>query len=52
MGVTGNPQPTSVIERMLTADDVAQATLWMLTQPDHVQINDVEINNAVNPWQQ
>ena len=50
--VTGDPQPTSVIERMLTADDVAQATLWMLTQPDHVQINDIEINNAVNPWQQ
>jgi NADP-dependent 3-hydroxy acid dehydrogenase YdfG len=35
---------------MLTPGDVAETLLWILTQPNHVQIDDVGIHNAVNPW--
>jgi 3-oxoacyl-[acyl-carrier protein] reductase len=47
---TDDPQPRPVLERMMTADDVAQAMLWMLTRPDHVQIGELVVHNARNPW--
>ena len=47
---TGDPQGPAVLERMLTADDVAQALLWMLTLPDHVQVGDLVVDNARPPW--
>jgi short-subunit dehydrogenase len=47
---TGDPQPASVLERMMTPDDVARALTWMLTQPDHVQIDEVILRNAASPW--
>lgn len=49
--ITGDPQPSTTLERMLTPDDVANALMWMLTQPEHVQIDEVVLNNAVSPWQ-
>ncbi|MGH9132478.1 MAG: SDR family oxidoreductase [Ilumatobacteraceae bacterium] len=48
---TGDPQPPTVLERMLTPDDVADALMWILTQPDHLQIDDLVLNNATSPWQ-
>lgn len=49
--VTGDPQPLTTLERMLTSDDVANTLMWILNQPDHVQIDEVVVNNAVSPWQ-
>ena len=49
--ITGDPQPPSVLDRMLTPSDVADTLLWILSQPDRVQVDDVVINNATNPWQ-
>jgi NADP-dependent 3-hydroxy acid dehydrogenase YdfG len=46
----GDPQPPAVLEAMLHPDDVARAALWVLTQPDHVRIDDVDILDADNPW--
>ncbi len=48
--VTGDPQPPEVVERMLNTDDVARTVLWVLTQPDHVRIDEVDIVTADNPW--
>ena len=36
---------------MLDPTDVARTAVWVLTQPDHVRIDDVDILNADNPWQ-
>ena len=47
---TDDRQPDPVLERMMTAADVAEAMLWMLTRPDHVQIGEVVVHNARNPW--
>lgn len=49
-GTTGDPQPAPVLHRMMTPDDVAQTLTWMLTQPDHVQIDEVILRNATSPW--
>jgi NADP-dependent 3-hydroxy acid dehydrogenase YdfG len=48
---TGDPQPAAVLDRMLTPEDVANTMVWMLTRPDHVQIDEVVIQNARSPWQ-
>jgi NADP-dependent 3-hydroxy acid dehydrogenase YdfG len=48
---TGDPQPAATLGRMLTPDDVANTLMWILGQPDHVQIDEVIVSNAVNPWQ-
>ena len=47
---TNDPQPRPVLERMLTADDVADAIVWMLTRPDHVRVGELILDNARNPW--
>jgi NADP-dependent 3-hydroxy acid dehydrogenase YdfG len=47
---TGDPQTPDVLDRMLAPSDVADTLLWVLAQPDRVQIDDVGIHNAVNPW--
>jgi 3-oxoacyl-[acyl-carrier protein] reductase len=47
---TDDPQPPPVLERMMTVDDVAEAMLWMLTRPDHLQIGEVVMLNARSPW--
>ena len=47
---TGDPQPALVMERMLAAEDVAGTTLWMLTRPEHVQIDEIVVHNARHPW--
>ena len=49
--LTGDPQPSNVLERMLTPEDVANTLIWILGQPDRVQIDEVILNNARNPWQ-
>ena len=48
--VTGDPQPPGVLAKMLAPDDVARIALWVLTQPDRVRIDDVDILNGENPW--
>jgi NADP-dependent 3-hydroxy acid dehydrogenase YdfG len=47
---TGDPQPAAALGRMLSPDDVANTLMWILGQPDHVQIDEVIVSNAVNPW--
>ena len=47
---TGDPQPAPVLDRMMTPDDVARTLMWTLTQPDHVQIDEVVLRNATSPW--
>jgi NADP-dependent 3-hydroxy acid dehydrogenase YdfG len=47
---TGDPQTPGVLDRMLAPSDVADTLLWILAQPDRVQIDDIGIHNAVNPW--
>ena len=47
---SGDPQPPTVLDRMLAVRDVADALMWILAQPDRVQIDDIGIHNAVNPW--
>lgn len=49
--VTGDGQPDAVLGRMLHPDDVARTMLWILEQPDHVQIGEVVVLNGTNPWQ-
>ncbi len=48
--VTADPQPPDVLARMLHPDDVARTTLWVLDQPDHVRIDELDILNAASPW--
>src|SRR5262249_47387854 len=38
-GPGGAPQPPRIME--LSADDVARAIVWILTQPEHVEVHDV-----------
>lgn len=47
---TDDPQPAEVLERMLAPQDVAEAVVWMLTQPEHVHVSEVLLDNARNPW--
>jgi NADP-dependent 3-hydroxy acid dehydrogenase YdfG len=49
--LNGDPQASTVLERMLTPEDVANTLVWVLGQPDRVQIDEVIIGNARNPWQ-
>jgi NADP-dependent 3-hydroxy acid dehydrogenase YdfG len=39
VGPGGAPQPPRIMQ--LTADDVARAVVWILTQPGHVEVHDV-----------
>ena len=39
VGPGGAPQPPRIMQ--LTADDVARAVVWILTQPPHVEVHDV-----------
>ena len=47
---TDDPQPPPVLDRMMTADDIADAIVWMLTRPDHLFIGELVIHNTLNPW--
>lgn len=48
---TGNdPQPPEIMERMLQPEDIAEAVRWGLTQPEHIQLNDIELNTYRSPW--
>jgi NADP-dependent 3-hydroxy acid dehydrogenase YdfG len=47
---TDDLQPDGVLGRMMTVDDVAEAMLWMLSRPDHVQVGEVVLHNARSPW--
>jgi len=47
---TDDPQPARVLDRMMTPDDVARTLVWTLTQPDHLQIDEVVLRNATSPW--
>jgi NAD(P)-dependent dehydrogenase (short-subunit alcohol dehydrogenase family) len=47
---TGDPQPDTVLDRMLAPADVAAALLWLLTQPDHVHVPELVVHNAASPW--
>ena len=39
VGPGGAPQPPRIMQ--LSADDVARAVVWILTQPPHVEVHDV-----------
>ncbi len=47
---TNDPQPESVLERMMTPDDIAQMIEWMLSRPDHIHISELLVHNARSPW--
>jgi NADP-dependent 3-hydroxy acid dehydrogenase YdfG len=47
---SNDPQPHHVLDRMLAAEDVAAAIVWMLTRPEHVRIRELILDNARNPW--
>jgi NADP-dependent 3-hydroxy acid dehydrogenase YdfG len=47
---TSDPQPESVLERMMTPGDVAQTIMWMLSRPDHIHIRELEMHNTQSPW--
>lgn len=47
---TNDPQPQAVLDRMMTADDIAEAIVWMLTRPDHISIGELVMHNTHNPW--
>lgn len=47
---TDDPQPPAVLERMMAADDIAQAVVWVLTLPDHISIGELVMHNSHNPW--
>jgi 3-oxoacyl-[acyl-carrier protein] reductase len=47
---TDDPQHAEVLQRMLAPQDVAEAVVWMLTQPEHVHVTEVLLGNARNPW--
>ncbi len=47
---TEDPQPPSVLERMMAADDVADAIVWLLSRPDRISISELVMHNLHNPW--
>jgi NADP-dependent 3-hydroxy acid dehydrogenase YdfG len=47
---TDDPQPSPVLGRMMTPDDVAEAIVWMLSRPDGVVVSELVLQNARNPW--
>ncbi len=47
---TGDPQSATVLGRMLTPGDVANAAMWLLDQPDHVHIGELVVGHDRNPW--
>jgi NADP-dependent 3-hydroxy acid dehydrogenase YdfG len=48
---TSNSQPPEVLGRMLQVDDVARAVVWVLTQPDHVKIDEIVVDLQRSPWE-
>jgi 3-oxoacyl-[acyl-carrier protein] reductase len=42
---------TQALERMIPADVIAQAVVWVLGQPDQVHIPDIPIYNFRNPFE-
>ncbi|HEY8546657.1 MAG TPA: SDR family oxidoreductase [Acidimicrobiales bacterium] len=50
--VTDDPQPAEVLDRMMTPDDVARALVWVLSQPDHLQVDALVLRNTTSPWSQ
>jgi NADP-dependent 3-hydroxy acid dehydrogenase YdfG len=47
---TGDAQPAAVLDRMLAPSDVGDTLMWILSRPDRVQVDDVVVRNATNPW--
>lgn len=45
-----DPQAADILERMMDPEDIAQAVIWLLTQPDNVQIDEITVNNYRSPW--
>ncbi|MCI0710796.1 MAG: SDR family oxidoreductase [Chloroflexi bacterium] len=45
-----DPQPPEIMERMLQPEDIAGAVRWGLTQPDHIQLNEIELKTYRSPW--
>jgi NADP-dependent 3-hydroxy acid dehydrogenase YdfG len=46
-----DPQPPEVMERMIQPEEVAEAVRWGLTQPDHIQIDDIVLKTYRSPWE-
>jgi NADP-dependent 3-hydroxy acid dehydrogenase YdfG len=46
-----NSQPDEVMARMIQPQKVAEAVRWTLTQPDHLQIDEVVIKTRRSPWE-
>jgi short-subunit dehydrogenase len=42
---------TQTLERMIPAEVVAQAVVWVLGQPDQVHVPDVPVYNFRNPFE-
>jgi 3-oxoacyl-[acyl-carrier protein] reductase len=47
---TDDPQPPSVLGRMMTSGDVADAIVWVLTRPDRLFIGELVMRNTSSPW--
>ena len=47
---TNDPQPPHVLERMMTADDIAEAIVWMLSRPARLFIGELAVHTTHNPW--
>lgn len=47
---TNDSQPDEVMGRMIQPEEVAEAVRWLLTQPDHLQIDEIVIKTHRNPW--
>jgi NADP-dependent 3-hydroxy acid dehydrogenase YdfG len=45
-----DPQSDEVMARMIQPEEVAEAVRWTLTQPDHLQIDEVVIKPRRSPW--
>lgn len=43
-------QTQEVLDRMIRVDDVARAVVYMLTQPENIQIDEVVVNTQRSPW--
>ncbi len=49
-GATNDSQPQEVLDRMIQPGEVAEATLWILSQPERLQIDEVVVKTHGSPW--
>ena len=49
-GTTNDAQPDEILARMVKPEEVAEAVCWVLSQPEHIQIDEVVIKTHRSPW--